>query len=432
MSNKLDKTYDMTTKTFLLKKESIAFLLSISMLVFSCKKDPAVNNNSSRRGPDTSKIIYEQAYPNSKGILIGVKLGTDSSYLKKIGDKYIWLGDIVLNQKQVDSLVNRYNNQSNARTFHDDVNRLWPNAEVFFTISTDFDPFERAQIVEAINHWEANTPIRFIEWTSQPNYIRFVNGPQGSGFYSTSIGMNGGEQTISLEDGFITGNVIHEIGHNIGFYHEQCRTDRGNAINVFYNNVVPQTADAIYQFQTYTEIGRGGFQIGDFDFGSIMLYPSFASSDGIHPVMTRLDGTVFGAQRDGLSAGDITTANYLYRPIFAKVVINNTFQSDPSNMYELRRTDDVFLQLYSDAQLTQPLTLQNRLKINCIASYRIYNRGGDDLRFEYYTVIMEPGESSHFFGTSETNIQYDPNMNAIDGSYENNIGFKAGVGYLLR
>ncbi|CAL1266944.1 unnamed protein product, partial [Larinioides sclopetarius] len=47
-------------------------------------------------------------------------------------------------------------------------------------------------------------------------------------------------QPLSLGDGcHKLGTVIHELGHIIGFYHEQNRSDRDSYLNVYLNNVRP-------------------------------------------------------------------------------------------------------------------------------------------------------------------------------------------------
>ncbi len=53
------------------------------------------------------------------------------------------------------------------------------------------------------------------------------------GCYSTGVGRQGGEQTISLiDDCFVSGTVEHELMHALGFFHEQNRNDRNLYVQV--------------------------------------------------------------------------------------------------------------------------------------------------------------------------------------------------------
>ncbi|MGY0041083.1 M12 family metallopeptidase [Pedobacter sp. NJ-S-72] len=51
---------------------------------------------------------------------------------------------------------------------------------------------------------------------------------------------------------------------------------------------------------------------GSFDFGSIMMYDSYEFSKNGDLTITKLDGTTFTKQRNGLSAKDIAGVNILY------------------------------------------------------------------------------------------------------------------------
>ena len=52
------------------------------------------------------------------------------------------------------------------------------------------------------------------------------------------MGRRRGKQNLSLGLGCLRhGIVVHELGHAIGFWHEQNRPDRGSFIEILYKNV---------------------------------------------------------------------------------------------------------------------------------------------------------------------------------------------------
>ena len=55
---------------------------------------------------------------------------------------------------------------------------------------------------------------------------------------SSNVGRQGGNQTVSLDDGCITPtSVKHELMHAIGFYHEQSRRDRDKFVIIHRDNI---------------------------------------------------------------------------------------------------------------------------------------------------------------------------------------------------
>ena len=104
------------------------------------------------------------------------------------------------------------------------------------------------------------------------------------------------------------GTVIHELGHIIGFGHEQARQDRDQHIRVDFSKIPrsPQDLTGQYQIMENTQPDQYNVQ---YDLSSIMHY---GSGNGI---LTALDSrrSFLMGQRIGLSYIDIQTANAAYK-----------------------------------------------------------------------------------------------------------------------
>lgn len=183
-------------------------------------------------------------------------------------------------------------------------NYLWPDL-VPYEIASNLPNQQRVH--DAIAHWEAKSDIRFVERTSSnanqyPNYIRFIVG----GGCASYVGMQGGSQPIYLAAGCSTGNTIHEIGHALGLWHEQGRNDRDEYVEIHYENIYPGYE---HNFDIRSEDGE---DLGEYDYGSIMHYPSWAfSRNGEDTIVPRQEGVEIG-QRDGLSPGDLAAIATMY------------------------------------------------------------------------------------------------------------------------
>jgi Astacin (Peptidase family M12A) len=184
----------------------------------------------------------------------------------------------------------------------------WANATVPFEIDPAMPNQQR--VTDAINHWEANTPIRFVARTAAnaaqfPDFVRY----RGGGGCSSQVGRQGGMQFITLGSGCSTGNAIHETGHTVGLWHEQSREDRDQFVQIVWANIDPAMQ---HNFDQHV---ADGDDLGAYDYGSIMHYPATAFSINGQPTIIPLraipPGVVMG-QRNGLSAGDIAGVNLMY------------------------------------------------------------------------------------------------------------------------
>lgn len=145
------------------------------------------------------------------------------------------------------------------------------------------------EISEAMSWISANSYVRFVERTTQDDYVKIYD-TNDAASSCDHLGMESGSKKIEISTSQGTVSIAHEILHSLGFFHEQCRPDRNDYIIVHMDQITQQLK---YQYNIFPS-SQG---LGPFDFYSIMLYPPTS-------YMTKLDGTTWTAQRSHLSEGD--------------------------------------------------------------------------------------------------------------------------------
>ena len=309
-------TEDAKIKKTLRMKRSKLFYLLPALAFIGCSKDTiediegleATEPSTTTEEIVSDEVLTEAANLEAPGAVSEVYFGGMKIPVEDFNGEYVYQGDIVLSSDMVShqpqELVFEKGETPPANKSVGRTSERWPDNTVYYSIDPNLS--NQARVIDAIKHWEANTSLRFVQRSSQANYIYFVSGSGCSSY----VGMVGGRQNLTLSSSCSTGNAIHEIGHAIGLWHEQSRVDRSSYITINYNNIENGRE---HNFDTYSEQGMDGDEFtSSLDFNSIMMYGSYSFSANGSPTMVKKDGSTFNVQRNGLSSGDITGVNNMY------------------------------------------------------------------------------------------------------------------------
>ncbi|MDY7230032.1 M12 family metallopeptidase [Hyalangium rubrum] len=199
----------------------------------------------------------------------------------------------------------------------------WSNAVIPYALDASLTSQQRADIQSAMAHWERRTVARFTQKSVCDlfeNCITFRRNTEGGKGKCNSvvgrlmIGLVPARQDINVADWCRSGNLVHEIGHALGLWHEHNRSDRDNYIDVLEGNF----ADCLDQFNKETDSGKS---MQGYDFASIMHYSitsdcsekdAAGNALPLFSYVTTPPSGVTVGQRNGLSDGDLNAITSMY------------------------------------------------------------------------------------------------------------------------
>ncbi|XP_065890335.1 uncharacterized protein [Dysidea avara] len=185
--------------------------------------------------------------------------------------------------------------------------RLWPKGKVYFEFHSSLTDAEKEVIYDAMRHWEAKTCIRFCQGCTPDGCIRYFRGP---GCCSYVGRISGYIQPVSIGQYCEFPQTVHEIGHALGFWHEQSRPDRDEYIKVHPNNIL---AGRVHNFNKETTSSVDSLGV-TYDFNSIMHYSAYAFSKSRSvKTMTSKEPNIPLGRSSGLSPLDIIQTQLLYK-----------------------------------------------------------------------------------------------------------------------
>lgn len=224
-------------------------------------------------------------------------------------------GDIKLTDAQKKAVENaietegnlEFNEESGAKFGLTNVYPKWKDGIVVWDFASSIGYLQRTGIMAAMKEWNQKTNgcISFRRRAGEKNYLEFYVGNgcwghmgQPNGKSQISVGANCHHQHI----------MAHEIGHALGFWHEQNRPDRDSYIQVLWGSVPNQFKDAFKKFGV-KDIDSLGVP---YDYGSVMHYPWNAFSTTGRNTMRPLKRVRILPYTSGISALDVKQAKLFY------------------------------------------------------------------------------------------------------------------------
>ncbi|MGA9896841.1 MAG: choice-of-anchor D domain-containing protein [Terriglobales bacterium] len=285
-------------------------------------------------------FMLAQPSSRSSAVQSGIWRGRPINY-SLVNGKAIYQGDMILDrvtpmmsQAAVSAGMGQAGGESMTIAYSQ---YLWPKvggvATVYYIIDANSDPQATPTINAAIAQSNADFSgvIQWVQWNPQnpqsPNYVDIdLSGNDYSGSCEASEGYEA-VPAQPMTGSFLCaeGTILHEIGHVIGLWHEQSRSDRDTYVTVNYQNIIKGSR---FNFDIIQDDVQN---MTLYDYASLMQYPAFSFIRNGGPGIETIPAGMPLGSFDGIpvpqtvdySAGDKEGIERLYGPPPTQITVTS-------------------------------------------------------------------------------------------------------------
>ena len=197
---------------------------------------------------------------------------------------------------------------------------LWSGGVIPYEFDGNVDGTNRTRMLNAMVEWEAVANVDFRPRDGHDNYI-YV---QADSVNTSSVGMQGGKQTVKIVSWGSHFTIVHELGHALGYWHEQSRADRDSYVTINWGRICQDCCSGDPCDHNFEIRPAGSAEYGPYDFDSVMHYgqcdfsvcggcagdPDSCRTITVRPAYAQWQDQI--GQRGHLSHFDQLTMSFLY------------------------------------------------------------------------------------------------------------------------